>query len=605
VYKNGYYYYKKTESGKQYFKYCRKRGLKEKKEEVLLDVNKMAEGHPYYKIGGMEVSDDNRFLAYAVDEGGRLQYDIYIKDLNTGQILKDKITRTQGDHCWANDNSTLFYTSNNPVTLLSEKIKRHTIGEEQTKDVTVYEEKDNSNYISVYKTKNGKYIFIKSEGTLSSEYQLLEANKPYESFRSFQKRLENVLYTPYAVNGGFLMLTNKDNARNFKIMRCSENNTSSDAWLEYRPHDSQLLLESLDEFSDFIIIKQRRIGREELIIKKLSDDTESALSFPEDAYTVDIETLPDFKSHVFRYRYSSLVIQPSVMEYDITTSKIKLIKKMAIGGEYDPSRYTSERILVTVRDGALVPLTVVYKKGFLKNGQAPLLLYGYGSYGYSTEDAFSSNRLSLLDRGFAFAIAHIRGGQEMGRQWYEDGKLLKKKNTFYDFIDCAEYLTANNFTSRKHLYAMGRSAGGLLMGAVATMAPELWNGIIAEVPFVDVINTMLDENIPLTTNEFDEWGNPKDKSYYNYMNSYNPYENVRAVNYPNILVTTGLHDSQVQYFEPQKWVAKLRATKTDNNLLLLHTNMDYGHGGASGRFDYLKGVALNYAFLLSLEGIRQ
>ncbi len=605
VFKNGYYYYRRTEPGNQYFKYCRKKGSLQAKEEILLDVDQMAIGHPYYNVTGMEVSEDNLLLAFAVDELSRLQYTIYIKDLTTGKILKDKIDGTGGDPCWANDNKTIFYTSNNQLTLLSEKIKRHHLSEAQQKDVVVYDEKDNSNYISVYKSKNNEFIFIHSEGTLSTEMHFIKADKPNENFKCFQPRIKNVLYNVYGIDNKFLILTNKDGAKNFKIMECSLKKTSSDNWVDFMPHNENVLIEKVEEFNNYIILQERENGYEQLVIKNLIDKTDYKVDVNELDCSLSLLASPDFNGKSFRYNFSSLKTPSTVYEFDMISHKKLVLKKQQVLGGYNPAEYTTERIMVTARDGAKVPVSIIYKNGFNKDGHAPLLLYGYGSYGYSTEASFSSSRLSLLNRGFCFAIAHIRGGQEMGRAWYEDGRLLNKKNSFYDFIDCAEYLTKEKYTSSKHLYAMGRSAGGLLMGAVTTMAPEMWNGIIAEVPFVDVINTMLDESIPLTTNEFDEWGNPKNKEYYDYMNSYNPYENVKAVNYPNILVSTGLHDSQVQYFEPQKWVAKLRATKTDNRLILLHTNMNFGHGGASGRFDYLKDVALNYTFLLTLEGINK
>ena len=605
VFNNGYYYYHRTEPGNQYFKYCRKKGSLQAKEEILLDVDQMASGHPYYKVSGMEVSEDNHLLAFAVDEISRLQYSIYIKDLTTGKILNDKVDGTGGDPCWANNNKTIFYTANNQVTLLSEKIKRHHLGEPQEKDDVVYDEKDNSNYISVYKSKNNQFIFIKSEGTLSTEMHFIKADKPNENFKCFQPRMKNVLYNVSCIENKFLILTNKDGAKNFKIMECGLKKTTSDNWVDYLPHNENVLIENIEEFNNYIILQERENGFEQLIVKSLIDNSIFKVVNDENDCSLSLLSSHDFNGKTFRYNFSSLKSPNTVYELDMVSHKKLVLKKQQVLGAYNPADYTTERIMVTARDGSKVPVSIIYKNGFNKDGNSPLLLYGYGSYGYSTEASFSSSRLSLLNRGFCFAIAHIRGGQEMGRAWYEDGRLLKKKNSFYDFIDCAEYLIKEKYTSSKHLYAMGRSAGGLLMGAVTTMAPDLWNGIIAEVPFVDVINTMLDENIPLTTNEFDEWGNPKNKEYYDYMNSYNPYENIRATHYPNILVSTGLHDSQVQYFEPQKWVAKLRATKKDNHLLLLHTNMNFGHGGASGRFDYLKDVALNYTFLLTLEGINK
>lgn len=605
TFKNGYYYYSRTEDGKQYYKYCRKKGSLDAKEEILLDVDKMAEGKAYYSATGFEISDDNKLLAFGVDEVSRRQYTIYIKNLETGELLKDAIPNTEGAATFAADNKTLFYTSKNAVTLLSEKIKRHTLGADAASDVVVYEEKDKSNYIGVGKSKNGKHIFIYSQGTLSTEMRLLAADKPNDAFKVFQPRMKEVLYDVIPLADKFLIVTNKDGAKNFKLMECPLDKTDAANWKEVIAHRNDVLLQSVDEFKDFIVISERKDGLVKLRIRNLKDNTGHFVDFGEAAYAANIGNTPDYNSTTFRYNYTSLTTPNSVYDYEVASKKKVLKKQQEVVGGYKAEDYTTERLMVTAKDGTKVPVSLVYKKGFKKDGTAPLLLYAYGSYGASTDASFNSSRLSLLNRGFAFAIAHIRGGQEMGRQWYEDGKMFKKKNTFTDFIDCGEFLVKEKYTSKEHLYAQGGSAGGLLMGAVVNMAPELWHGVIAQVPFVDVVNTMLDESIPLTTNEFDEWGNPKNKDSYFYMKSYSPYENVEKKNYPNMLVTTGLHDSQVQYFEPSKWVAKLRAMKTDKNLLLLHTNMEFGHGGASGRFDYLKDVALNYAFLFALEGIRK
>ena len=605
VFKNGYFYYTRTEDGKQYYKYCRKKGTLEAKEEILLDVDQMAEGHAYFAASGFEVSEDNKLLAYGVDLVSRRQYTIHIKNLENGEILKDAILDTEGDPCWANDNQTIFYTAKNPVTLLSEKIQRHKLGTDPAKDVLVYEEKDKSNYIHVEKSKNNKYIFIVSEATMSSEYRMIDASKPSDIFQVFQPRMKDVLYSVVPLANKFLILTNKDEAKNFKIMECPFGKTESANWKEVIPTRTDVLLQSIEEFKDFIVINERKDGLVKLRIRNLIDNTEHYIDFGEPAYSANFGANPEYNSTNLRFGYTSLTTPSSTYDYNMV-SKVKTLKKqMEVLGGYNSKDYVTERVYATAKDGTKVPVSLVYKKGFKKDGKAPLLLYAYGSYGLSMDASFSSTRLSLLNRGFVFAIAHIRGGQEMGRQWYEDGKLMKKENTFTDFIDCGKYLIAEKYTAPSHLYAMGGSAGGLLMGAVANLAPDLWHGIIAQVPFVDVVNTMLDESIPLTTNEFDEWGNPKEKDAYFYMKSYSPYENVEKKNYPNMLVATGLHDSQVQYFEPAKWVAKLRDMKTDQNILLLHTNMDFGHGGASGRFDYLKDVALNFAFLFTLEGINK
>jgi oligopeptidase B len=603
VFKNGYYYYSRTEDGKQYYKYCRKKGTLDAPEEILLDVDQLAEGHPYYAATGFDVSEDNKLMAYGVDLVSRRQYTIYIKNLETGEILKDAIQNTEGDPCWANDNKTIFYTSKNPVTLLSEKIQRHTLGTDPEKDVLVYEEKDKSNYIGVGKSKNNKFIFIVSQATMSSEYRLLDASKPNDSFKVFQPRMKDVLYDVITLSDKFLIRTNKDDAKNFKLMECPLEKTEVANWKEVIPVRSDVLLQGVEEFQDFIVINERKDGLVKLRIRSLKDNSEHYLDFGEPTYAANFGSNPEYKSATLRYGYTSLTTPSSTFDYNMVTKVKTLKKQQEVLGGYNSKDYVTERLYATAKDGTKVPISIVYKKGFKKDGNAPLLLYGYGSYGASMDASFSSARLSLLNRGFVYAIAHIRGGEEMGRQWYEDGKLMKKINTFTDFIDCGKFLVAEKYTSTKHLYAMGGSAGGLLMGAIVNMAPELWNGIIAQVPFVDVVNTMLDESIPLTTNEFDEWGNPKEKDAYFYMKSYSPYENVEKKNYPNMIVTTGLHDSQVQYFEPSKWVAKLRDMKTDQNVLLLHTNMEYGHGGASGRFDYLKDVALNYVFLFTLEGI--
>lgn len=602
--KNGYYYYTRTEDGKQYYKYCRKKGSLTAPEEILLDVDEMAKGKAYYSVAGYEVSDDNKLLAYGVDDVSRRQYTIYIKNLETGEILKDAITNTSSDPTWAKDNKTIFYTAKNPVTLLSEKIKRHVLGTAESQDVTVYEEKDKSNYIGVGRFKNGNYIAIYSQATLSAEIRLLDAGTPAAAFKVFQPRMKDVLYDIVALADKFLIRTNW-NAKNFRLMECPLDKTDSSHWKELIPHREDVLLQSIEEFKDFIVINERKDGLVKMRVRNLNSNAEHYIDFGEAAYAANFNVNPEYNSTTLRYSYTSLTTPASIYDYDMVGKGKKLMKQQEVLGGYDAKEYTTERLTATAKDGTKVPISLVYKKGFEKNGKAPLLLYAYGSYGASTDASFSSSRLSLLNRGFVFAIAHIRGGEDLGRQWYLDGKLMKKKNTFTDFIDCGEFLVKEKYTSKEHLYAQGGSAGGLLMGAVTNMAPDLWHGVIAQVPFVDVVNTMLDESIPLTTNEFDEWGNPKNKDAYFYMKSYSPYENVEKKNYPNILVTTGLHDSQVQYFEPAKWVAKLRDMKTDKNILLLHTNMEFGHGGASGRFDYLKDVALNYAFLFALEGIEK
>lgn len=600
VFYNGYYYYTRYEEGKQYYKYCRKKGSLDAPEEVLLDVNLMAEGHSYYSVAGYNVSPDNKWLAYGVDTVSRRQYTIYIKNLETGAVMPEALYPTSGPSVWGNDNKTLFYTITNPKTLLTEKVARHTLGTASGEDVVVYQETDPTNYIGIDKTKSNQYLLIASAGTLSSEVRYLNADQPLGSFQVFQPRMKEVLYSVDHWNDRFLIVTNKE-ARNFRLMEAPVSQTAAAFWKELIPHRADVLLEGIEVFKGHLVITERKEGLIRLRIRKLAGGEEHYIDFGEPAYLAYVGTNPDYNATVLRYIYTSLKTPNSTFDYQMDTRDKKLMKQQEVVGGYDAGNYVTERIYAPARDGVKVPVSLVYRKGMVRDGKAPLLLYAYGSYGISMDATFNSNRLSLLDRGFVYAIAHVRGGQEMGRQWYEDGKLFKKQNTFNDFIDCAEFLIRENYTAREHLYAQGGSAGGLLMGAIVTQRPDLWHGVIAAVPFVDVITTMMDESIPLTTNEFDEWGNPKNKEAYDYMKQYSPYDNVRNQAYPHLLVTTGLHDSQVQYFEPAKWVARMRVRKTGDNLLLLHTNMDAGHGGASGRFDYLKDVALNYAFLMALE----
>lgn len=602
VFRNGYYYYSKTEEGKQYFKYCRKKGSLSAPEEILLDVDKLAEGYKYYAASGFSISPDNTKLIYGVDDVSRRQYKLFLKNLTTGKTTDLGIKNTDGYVVWANDNKTVFYVSNNPITLLSEKIVRHTLGTESSKDVVVYDEKDKTNYIGVSKSKNQQYIIISSSSTTSSESRLLDANKPNGEFKVFQPRLKDVLYDVIPLEDKFLVVTNKD-ALNFKVVETSLNKTSVENWKDFIPHRKNVLLEDVSVFKDFFVFKERENGLNQFIIYDRKTKKQKSIKFDEAAYTIYPSNNPEYNTETFRFGYTSLITPSSTYDENLKTGKRELLKQQEIVGGYNKENYVTERLFATAKDGTKIPISIVYKKGLEKNGKNPLLLYAYGSYGNSMDATFSSLRLSLLDRGFAYAIAHIRGGQEMGRQWYEDGKMMKKKNTFTDFVDVGDFLVQQKITSPQHLFAQGGSAGGLLMGAIANLRPDLWKGVVSQVPFVDVVNTMLDESIPLTTNEYDEWGNPNNKEAYFYMKSYSPYENVEAKNYPNILVTTGLHDSQVQYFEPAKWVAKLRDLKTDKNVLLLKTDMDYGHGGASGRFDYLKDVAMVYAFLFKLEGI--
>lgn len=602
VFKKGYYYYSRLVEGKDYFVYCRKKENLQAAEEILLDVNAMAEGHDYFSATGFSISPDNKLMAYGIDMVSRRQYKIYIKNLETDKIYNDEIPGTEGEAIWANDNKTIFYTAKNPVTLLSEKIKKHVLGTSAGADKTVYKEKDPSNYIGVGKTKSEKYILISSEATLSSEVRWINANNPKDAFAVFQPRMKEVLYEVDHANDRFYIRTNLK-AKNFKIATCAEDKKESANWKDLVAHNDSVLISGFDLFKNFLAINERKGGLTQIHTLNTQNNSSYYLPFEEASYIANVSTNPDYNTDIMRFNYTSLKTPNSVYDYNMVTKEKKLMKKQEVVGGYDPKQYETRRLFAISKDGTKVPISIVYKKGFKKDGNGPLLLYAYGSYGISSDAYFSSIRLSLLDRGFAFAIAHIRGGQELGRYWYEDGKMMKKKNTFADFIDCAEFLIAEKYTSTKHLYANGGSAGGLLMGAIVNMRPDLWNGIIAAVPFVDVVTTMSDASIPLTTNEYDEWGNPANVESYNYMKSYSPYDNVEKKAYPNMLVTTGLHDSQVQYFEPAKWVAKLRVMKTDKNRLFLYTNMEAGHGGASGRYKPLKDKAREYAFLLALEGI--
>ena len=604
TFRNGYFYYTRTDEGREYYKYCRKKGSLDAPEEIMFDVDAMAEGHEYFSLGGVAVSPDNRLAAFAVDTVSRRQYTIRVKDLETGEIVGESIAGVTNSIVWAADSKTFFYILNNPLTLLGERVMRHELGTPAESDALVYLEKDDTNYLGIRKSKNQKYIFITSEATLSSEQLYISADEPRAAFRPFQPRMKDVLYSVVPLDDRFLVVTNRD-AINFKVMSCPLDKTGVENWIDYIPHREDVLVEYIDEFKDYIVVNERQEGLLKMRVRRLSDGSEHYLDFGESTYSAWTSSNPEYDNRVVRYGYTSLTTPNSTYDYDMESRERTLLKQQEVLGGFSPDDYQSERLYATSRDGVRVPVSLVYRKGTKFDGSTPLYLYGYGSYGASMDPYFSSTRLSLLDRGFIYAIAHIRGGQEMGRQWYEDGKMHKKINTFNDFIDCAEYLVARGYTSPEHLYASGGSAGGLLIGAVVNMRPELWNGVVADVPFVDVVNTMLDEDIPLTTGEYDEWGNPNVEEDYLYMKSYSPYENVEAKEYPAMLVTTGLHDSQVQYFEPAKWVAKLRATATGDNVLLLKTDMDAGHGGASGRFDYLNDIAMEYAFLFTLEGIDQ
>ena len=603
---NGYYYITRFETGKDYPVYTRKKGNLAAPEEILFNVNEMAKGHSYYNLNGINISEDNKWAAFGVDTVSRRKYTIYIKNLETDEVLPQSIGITTGGSTWSNDNKTLFYTRKDDETLRSNQIFRHERGTRPQQDVLLFTEEDDTFNTYVYKTKSNKFIVIGSSSTLSSEYQILDANKPLGDFKMFQKRERGLEYGISHYGNSFYIVTNKDGATNFKLMKTPETKTKKEHWKDVIEHRKDVFLEDIDIFKEYLVVSERKNGLNELRVMKWDDSEDYYLPFDNETYTAYTTTNPEFDTKILRYGYQSMTTPASVIDFNMET-KEKTVKKEVevLGGTFDKNNYESKRIWATARDGALVPISIVYKKGMKMNGENPILQYAYGSYGYTIDPSFSSTRLSLLDRGFAFAITHVRGGQYLGREWYENGKLLKKKNTFTDFIDASKFLIAEGYTSEKHLYASGGSAGGLLMGAVVNMAPELYNGVIASVPFVDVVTTMLDSSIPLTTGEYDEWGNPNDPEYYEYMKSYSPYDNVVEKEYPNMLVTTGYHDSQVQYFEPAKWVAKLRELKTGDNILLFHTNMDAGHGGASGRFEALKELAMDYAFLLDLEGIKE
>ena len=602
---NGYWYITRYETGKDYPIYSRKKDNLDAPEEILFDCNKEAEGHSYFRMVGLSVSPDNSLIAFGVDTVSRRKYTIRIKNLITGEIYPEVIETTTGGSTWASDSKTLFYTKKDEETLRSDKIYRHILGTKVSDDVEVFNETDDTFNTFVYKTKSKKYIVIGSGSTLTSEYRILRADDPTGEFKIFQPRVRGLEYGIAHYNDSFYVLTNADNAKNFKLMKVSEERTFKENWKELIPHRSDVLLEDVDIFKDYLVISERSEGLNRIHIKKWDGSSDYYLPFDNETYTAYASTNLDFNTNILRYSYNSLTTPNSVIDFNMDTKEKDVKKEQEVlGGKFDKNNYASERVWATAEDGTKVPISLVYKKGVKKNGKNPLLQYAYGSYGATIDPYFSTARLSLLDRGFIYAIAHVRGGEYLGRSWYEDGKLFKKKNTFTDFIDCSKFLINEGYTSPEHLYAMGGSAGGLLIGVVVNMAPELYNGTIAAVPFVDVVTTMLDDSIPLTTGEYDEWGNPNEKEYYEYMKSYSPYDNVVAQNYPNMLVTTGLHDSQVQYWEPAKWVAKIRELKTGNNLLLLHTNMEAGHGGASGRFEALKEVAEEYAFLLDLEGIK-
>lgn len=597
-----YYYYTRTEQGKQYRIYCRKKGSLETKEEILLDQNVLAQGYDYFDVGVFEISPDHKLLAYSIDTTGSERFTLYIKDLKTDSLFKEKISNIGYSAAWANDNKTIFYTildnAKRPY-----KIYQHTLGTNTEQDEFVYHEKDDAFWLNISRTKSDKYLIIDLASHTTSEVRYLSADAPEGKFKLVHPRQHKMEYYIEHHNDRFFIMTN-DNAKNFKLMQTSVNDPSRENWKEVIPHRDSVKIDGIDIFKNFLVVYEMEKGLKKIQIRNFTSDETYYVDFPEPVYTFWLGKNRDFNSRLLRFTYNSFVTPRSVFDYNMDNRTQELKKQYEVLGGYNPSLYQSERIFATAQDGATIPISLVYKKGIKKDGNSPLYLIGYGAYGTCMEAYFSSNRLSLLDRGFTYAIAHIRGGGEMGRYWYEQGKLFNKKNTFTDFIVCAEYLINEKYTSSDKLVITGGSAGGLLIGAVTNMRPDLFKIVVADVPFVDLINTMLDPTLPLTVLEYEEWGNPNNKEYYDYMKSYSPYDNVAVKEYPNILITAGLNDSRVQYWEAAKWTAKLRALKTDNNLLLLKMNMGSGHLGASGRYDFLKDIAFEFAFILDLFGIK-
>ena len=601
---NGYWYVTKYKENLDYPIYFRYKDSLKSKEEILFDCNKLAQSHDYFNLSNFKVSPNNKIVAFSVDTVSRRLYTIKFKNLDNGEILKDEIINTSGTFAWASDNSTLFYTNRDTQTLRNDKIFKHKIGDALVDDKLVFHETDETFYTNVSKSKSNKFIIISSSSTLTSEFQFLSSNKPDDQFTLFNKRERGVEYSISHFEDHFYIITNKNDAFNYKLLRTELKNTSSENWIEVIEHRENVLIEGIDIFKDFLVVSERFNGLNRINIKPWNGSESYYLKFESETFSCYTTGNLDFDSKKLRYAYNSLNEPHSIIEFDMfSKDKIILKQNQVLDTKFSKDNYITKRIWADSRDGTKIPISIIHKKNIKKDGTNPLLLYAYGSYGNTIDPTFSISRLSLLDRGFVFAISHVRGSEYLGRSWYEDGKLLNKINTFNDYIDCTKHLIKENYSSCNHMYAYGGSAGGLLVGAVMNMAPELYNGMIAAVPFVDVVTTMLDETIPLTTSEYDEWGNPNEEKFYNYILSYSPYDNVSKINYPNLLVTTGLHDSQVQYWEPAKWVAKLRANKLGNNKLFLNTNMDTGHGGSSGRFEAIKDLAKEYSFLFDLENI--
>ncbi len=595
---NGYMYFSKYKGDNEHAFYYRKAMVDKAKDELLLDVNALAEGKVFCDEGDLEVSPDNKMLAYSVDFLGRRKYSIYFKTLSNGELKNDVIDNTSGSIVWASDNKTVFYAVEDEKTLRSYKIMKHTIGASPNNDVCVYEEKDETFNVDVERSRSGNYIFIHSVSTTTTECLYIKSNEPQSAFRVFEPRKRDHEYIVEEANDVFYIRTNL-NAKNFKLSKALPGKTSSANWSDVVPYDETELTEEFEVFKNYLVVESRKKGLVRLKVVTLSNNEVSYIDMTEEDYIVGIGTNEEFNTDVVRYYFGSLKTTMCEFDYDLKNKSQELLKQQKLNVPYNASEYTTKRTYAIAGDGKEIPVSIVYKTALYKPGQNPCLVYGYGSYGVIIDPYFSGSRLSLLDRGFVFAIVHTRGGEDLGRDWYEDGKLLNKKNTFTDFIAASKFLIEKKYADGKKLFAQGGSAGGLLMGAIVNMEPGLYKGIVAEVPFVDVVTTMLDSSIPLTTGEYDEWGNPNEKTYFEYMLTYSPYDNIKKTNYPAMFISTGLHDSQVQYWEPAKWIAKLRVNNTSDKPLLLHTNMDAGHGGASGRFEGLKEVALNYTFMLT------
>lgn len=591
-----YYYYTRTEKGKQYPFYCRKKGSLEAEEEIILNVNELAEGHAYLKLGIAEISPDHSLLAYSIDTRGSEAFTLFVKHISTGELVDGPIHETHYSVEWGNDNQTLFYTTLDEAKR-PHKVYRHVVGSPAEGDVLVYHETDDAYFVWLEKTRSEKFILINSESISTHEVRFIEADAPQREPRLFRERREGIEYTIDHHEDMFYIVTN-EGAKNFKLMSSPVAAFERENWQEVIPHQPDVKLDGIDIFRDHMVIYERRNGLKNIRIKHFRTGAIHDVRFPEPVYNVLPSDNPEYKTNILRFQYTSFVTPLSVYDYNMDTHDRELQKQTEVLGEYDPNQYIAERIFVPAKDNVRIPLSIVYRKGFVRNGEHPAIVYGYGAYGISQDVNFSSHRLSLLDRGFLIAIAHVRGGGEMGRQWYEDGKLLKKKNTFHDFIACLEYLHRLKYTSPEKTVIYGASAGGLLVGAVLNMRPDLCTAAIANVPFVDVLTTMMDPSIPLTVIEYEEWGNPNIQDQYEYIKSYSPYDNISAQNYPNILALAGLNDPRVQYWEPAKWVAKLRETNRGGTIILLKTDMRAGHAGASGRYDYLKDLAFEYAFIL-------